>query len=384
MSPAQDKTVNKISLLGTDTVLPASQDKQNTLVEKTGAVVHSHRDFFNGTPGILMFRNAMNSMAAWVPTITSFVAMRGLWEKYEKFAANNKESLITKIAKPVLSEKYPLGRNTGFVFAGWFTYRASTKLWNRAYDRLFAAKSAEDATATIRAMPSNFKQDLKEIVPGGLAEIVPGSLALAIIPSAFLNQKTWRIKKGDFAQAKAGWLNNTLSTGVAYSAFLEICDHIYPKVTNGKDYGDYYHKLKGLPPKETIPDDQKKFGFFTSDGAGRMLFRTAPAVLLGFAAYFNPHFGGQRWSYAKFGMPTEFGKTAGEVANNWAKDYVAWAPSFTMYTVLSQVYRDNYDKLFEKIEKHAAVKKHPASGIEKADSHVAKIEGSRIPMTVQL
>jgi hypothetical protein len=342
----QDTTIDK----KTEAETPSVTGQPIDIASSVGKWAHGHRDFFRSKTGDIAARNILGSAVAWVPTIASFAVTRAAWEKYEAFAAKHADALLTKIGKPFLSKEFPVGRNIGFIFSGWFTYRTTSRLYHRAYDRLFAAKDSEAAAQVVRETPHTLVKDLKEIVPGGLAEVTVGAFVLGATKAALIPAKNHiAVNKGQWAEARKGFVNDWLATGIAYSAFTEVCDHIYPVVTHGKDSAAYYRELQGKSPKTEVPPEQKKFGFFTNDGAGRMVFRTTGAVLFGFAAYFA----GQRSVKAAIGVPTNIEHTVKGILTNYAKDYAAWIP-FAAYTSLSQIYREKYDAVFDRLEKKEA------------------------------
>ena len=202
-------------------------------------------------------------------------------------------------------------------------------------------------------MPGNAVKDFKEILPGGLAEVVVGAPVLAGVKAALVPKANFiAVEKGQWAQAKKGYVNDWIATGLAYSAFTEWCDHVYPKVSHDKDSQDYYRKLQGRKPEEKIPDDQKKIRIFHQRwGRGGLFFAPRLRCCSDFPLI-SPL---SAQSKPPWGYRTNLEPTLKGITRNFAKDYAAWVP-FTLFMGIAHVYKTKYDELFQKLEAKSAAK----------------------------
>lgn len=311
--------------------------------KKLGKWAFAHRDYFNSTGGQILWRNIAKGTVAWVPTVVAFTGNRYLF-KALKDEAKLGQYLAPK-AKEILAKPY-LGlaiENTSFVVAGFTTYRSFIKFWQRAYDRVFKdAKTEAEAINAVANIPATIIPDAKDIIPHEFASTALAAPVLACVrlglnppPNGFAGPPL----DGNMAAAKAGYLHDTLAATVAYSAFFEVNDRAYANISGGKDVVD---KIYSPTKKPEDYNQHKKFGFFTNDGVGRMLFRRVGSVLAGFA----PYIAIQRYSRVHVGDVKPFEHS---FIKNLAKEYSNHV-AFSVYTAESELYGKAYDRLFEKLE----------------------------------
>ncbi len=306
---------------------------------------------FTGRTGELLFRNIARTIVGVIPTAVTFMLTREAFVKYNSVAAEHADSLIVKALRPAMSDAFPVGKNITFIFGGFTVFREWCRVWQRAYDRLFSAPDEHAAAQAVRNMPKNLIKDAKDITPAEIACVAVGAFPLGAVKAAFINPRTYAVEKEAFAMARQGFVNDWLASVVAYVPFFEVADRIYDSASQGKDSPEYYRKLKGLPQKQDIPAGEKKFGFFTDDGIGRIAFRRGGSLLLGIAFFM----GGQRLAKAAFGNPTPALTGVGNFLTNTAKEYAAFVPFFG-YTAVSDLYTQGYDALFNKLEQKYAGK----------------------------
>lgn len=328
-------------------VKPAAARAEVTGLAKTlGEFAHRNRDFFTSRGGELFFRNFLNVVVNVVPTVITFMLTRHVSKAYMAFAEKNPERKTTKLLSPFLDAKNQLvGWQATFIFTGFTVFRAGCRMGRRLFDRVFSLnnKDANDTAQAISDIPSNLVKDFKEIIMPEIAGVMVGCIPLSAVKSGYLNPQTFQVSKGDWEQVKKGFTNDWLASVPAYFAFFESADRIYSAVSGGKDTPEYYRKLKGLPEKEKPANP--KYGFFTDDGVGSLAFRRGGSLFVGVAAWM----GLQRIGKAKFGSP-DMSRTGFEgFMRNTFREYTNFV-GFAGYTVLSDVYNQSYDGLFQQME----------------------------------
>jgi len=312
------------------------------LAKRLGEWAHKHRDFFTHLPGEIMFRNIAKVVVGVIPAALAFTGNR------YAFKAFNEATFTGSFAKTLQSlTKNKLFEQTAFIFGGFTVFRAFCKLWQRNYDRIFA--KSEDASKAIDAianLPGNIASDLKEILPSEIAGTAIAAFPLAAVKMGFKNpEPAPGTLKGNFAQAGAGLLNDWGASIPAYTVFFETNDRLYDDFSKGKDSPDYYSNLRGVAEpasKDKAAAAPKKWGFFTEDGFGRILFRRVTSIALGLA----PFIAGQRYAKAA-GYEVNLDKNG--FFNNVFNEYVSYLP-FVGFTVGSELASKGYDKLLEQLD----------------------------------
>ncbi|MDX2112573.1 MAG: hypothetical protein SFW63_02390 [Alphaproteobacteria bacterium] len=311
--------------------------------KKLGHFAFEHRDHFNSTTGSILWRNIAKGTVAWVPTVVAFTGNRYLFKALREEAKLG--HYLAPKAKEILAKPY-LGlaiENTSFVVAGFTTYRSFIKFWQRAYDRVFKdAKTEAEAIDAVAHIPTNIIPDAKDIIPHEFSSTFLAAPILACVRLG-LNPPAGGLAPaaldGNFAAAKAGYLHDLTAATVAYSAFFEANDRAYANISGGKDPVDKMYS----PVKDPAHyGEKKKFGFFTDDGVGRIVFRRVGSVLAGFA----PYLAVQRYSRAKVGDVKAFEHS---FLKNLTKEYSNHV-AFCLYTAEAELYGKAYDRLFEKLE----------------------------------
>ena len=313
--------------------------------KKLGHFAFEHRDHFNSTTGSILWRNIAKGTVAWVPTVVAFTGNRYLFKALTTEAKLGKH-LAPKI-KETLAHPY-MGKaieNTSFVVAGFTTYRSFIKFWQRAYDRVFKdAKTEAEAIDAVAHIPSNLIPDAKDIIPHEFSSTFLAAPVLAMVRLS-LNPSPKGPLDGRMDLAKEGYLHDMIAATLAYSAFFEVNDRAYANISGGKDAVDKMYS----PVKDPAHyGEKKKFGFFTDDGVGRIVFRRVGSVLAGFA----PYIAIQRFSRVHVGDVKPFedpSRPIREIFRNLGREYSNHV-AFSVYTAEAELYGKAYDRLFEKLE----------------------------------
>ncbi len=317
------------------------------LAKTLGHWAFEHRDHFKSTTGSILWRNILKGTAAWVPTAVAFTANRYAFKAWKD--AHLSEGIL-KTLQPLAH--MPMVENTSFVVAGFTTYRSFIKFWQRAYDRVFTAKSEEDAIRALQNIPRNIGKDAHDIIPHEFSSTLLAAPVLAGIRLG-LNPSPVKILDNNPQAAVAGYMQDVLAATVAYSAFFETNDRAYANISGGKDAVD----KKYDPHKKRGPKEHKHYAFFTDDGAGRIIFRRVGSVLAGFI----PYLAVQRYSRVHVGdvKPFEFGynQPFKGVMRNLGREYANHV-GFSIYTAESELYGKKYDELFARLEEKHKHREH--------------------------
>ena len=209
------------------------------------------------------------------------------------------------------------------------TCRFTKKIYDRNYDRIVNAGSAEDSAKAICNLPSNIAHDASELFAPEFAATSLASVPLvgiqkALHPTGFDGHS----------------LKHTLARIPAYTAFFETTERVF---------NDFEHQ-GGYPENE----HSRPYGDnpLTRDGIVRILLRQAGGVAVGILPYTMMQHGLYRRPHPEGGV------MAMNVArDNWKQAFkMEWQPyaTFASTFVGADFYRNEiYDKLAEKLAGNA-------------------------------
>ena len=326
--------------------------------EAFGVWAHEHKDEMNSDIARYGIRNGLNAAVALGGLTAVIVPVRHAFAKIAESAGNGTFTGFEKLDKgieKICSEKkksmVPMMVGVGLSFS---TFRTLFKVGKRNYDRLFSDESPEDSAKSFHDLPLNIMKDIEEIAP-----IEFPATCIAAVPLVAI-----RNGLGGMAQTHT---RDVLGSVPAYVAFFELTERLY------SGFGKDQSALKGIfqeaapTPKSKDDRDRLPYAAFTEDSPTRLAFRKLPAIALGIAPYIVLN----RKMYARNAIK-EMGeesiakeitegtinyaeqrggmKAGGEsFATSYGKEIKPFM-MFPAYTMISEAWMSNYDKLFEKLQ----------------------------------
>lgn len=342
-------------------VAPSSQPQGFS--DRMGKWAFDHKETMNSTAGSLAYRNFARTLVAIVPYVFVNVGV----QHFFKHTVNSGKS-FGKLLTPVL--KQPIIQSAAAIAFSFTTFRSTCKVWADNYDRIFKAKTQEDAAKAVKDLPGNIVKDYAKILPtemaatgisaiilaairGGLKTHEPAGSQKASYPleKDFPNDPTIRTKfPGDMKQLTGQLGNDYFANAAGYAAFFEVSDRLYSVFSKNHKNGVYH---KGTLPGACNDDQEKQeaatpYDRLNGDTPARLLFRNVAAV---FAATL-PFIAVQRFANMKTG-------NYNNKKNSYMKDVgvgmASWEPSFAVFTAGIEGWQRGYDGLLKKLhDKYSA------------------------------
>ncbi len=329
--------------------------KQGSLSDRVGTWAFAHKDQMNGVLPNYLIRNAANASIALagltaviVPVRLGFNALVEATKNGKAFTGFSKlDGVLNKIAK---EPSVPAILGVGLSFS---TFRTLFKTGKRNYDRVFGDNSAHDNAVSFHDLPRNIIKDIKAIAPHEFPATCFAAIPLVMI-------------RNGFGGPTKGMTRDIIGSIPAYTVFFEMTERMYSGFAKDQS------ALKGIY-KETAPTakhehdkDRKPYAAFTEDTPVRFAFRKLPAVALGIAPYIALN----RTMY-EHQAKTIYGKEKlteiieksnlskvqlggmNPTQDNYRTAYGKEIKPFLMFpafTMISEAWVSNYDKLFEKLQ----------------------------------
>lgn len=329
---------------------------KDSLSDQFGKWAYAHKDEMNSAPARYGLRNGVNAAGALAALTAVIVPVRHGFAKAAESASKGTFTGFEKLDKVIskaCSEKssmVPMMVGVGLSFS---TFRTLFKVGKRNYDRLFSDESAENSAKAFHDMPRNIMKDIEDIAPTEFA-----ATSLAAIPLVAI--------RSGFGGMKESIKHDIMGSIPAYVVFFELTERLY------SGFGKDQSALQGIfqeaspTPKPADDKDRLPYASFTEDSPVRLAFRKLPAVALGIAPYIYLN----RKMYARNAMK-ELGnelaetmktekkafaeqlggmKAGGEsFATSYGKEITPYL-MFPAYTVISEAWMNNYDKLFSSLQ----------------------------------
>lgn len=367
-NPSAPKAVPQAENSSPEKTKDAAQPKR-FLASNIGKWAHEHKDYMsnNWLPwyGI---RNAMASAFGITALVTILVPTRFGFGKLRSKAADvlkqNPESKLaqfTQVASNGLTENI-IG--TGLSFAG---FRTGYKLWQRNYDRIFVkAKTEEDSSQAVTDLPTNMAKDLRYLAPVEFPATLIAAVPLVAMRSGIrvhgnefnkakipgkplfgIPDKNGIIKEVDagglVAAGKDSRIKDVLGCIPAYTAFFEMNERVFDDFQTRRGHSKNEHShVKGVKHPSEQSKEKKPFDAMLEDTPARMYFYKVASVAAGIVPYIT-------WSrYAQNTKGWQM-KPTDSVWRAWTKEQGMFQ-GFALYTVGSEVARNNIDKLFQKLQ----------------------------------
>lgn len=375
-NPPAPKAVPQAENSSPEKTKEAAQPKR-FLASNIGKWAHEHKDYMsnNWLPwyGI---RNAMASafgitalVTILVPTRFGFGKLRTMADAALEKNPDHALARFTKMSTHGLAENI-IG--TGISFAG---FRTGYKLWQRNYDRIFVkAKDEDDASKAVTDLPSNIAKDLRYLAPVEFPATLIAAVPLVAMrsgmrvngnqfnkarykgtvePGLKLDQPLFRYQKegkfviGDSSGLVAAGLDSRVKDVIgsipAYTAFFEFGERMFDDFQTRRGYNKNEHShVKGVLHPSEQSKEKKPFDAMLEDTPARMYFYKVASVAAGIIPYIT-------WSrYAQGNLKLQM-KPSDSVWKAWSKEQGMFQ-GFALYTVGSEVARNNIDKLFQKLQ----------------------------------
>lgn len=328
--------------------------KEGSLSDRVGKWSYAHKDAMNSALPNYLIRNALNASIALAALTAVIVPVRlGL----SSLATASREAGkftgfegLDKAIHAVSSDKNVQAiAGVGLSFS---TFRTLFKTGKRNYDRIFGDKSAHDNAVAFHDLPRNIFNDLKEIAPVEFPATCIAAIPLVTARNAF----------GGAAQPST--MRDIIGCVPAYTVFFEATERLYSGFANDQSALHGIYKEAQPTPKSADPKDRKPYAEFTEDTPVRLAFRKLPAVALGIApyialnrrAYLNQAkelVGEEKATVPLGGMQTADNEALGLKRDTFRSAYNKEIKPFLMfpaYTVISEAWMSNYDKLFAKLQ----------------------------------
>jgi hypothetical protein len=329
-------------------LVPVPQEHSG-LTKSLGNWAYDHKPFFQSTTGSLAFRNAARTLTAIFPYLLVNVGAQHFFHHTVDKGKNLLGSqTLTKLFKPKIMQQ-AVGIALSFT-----TFRSFCKVWQNNYDRIFGAKTADEAADAIGNLPVNAMRDATHIVLSELAATGLSAITLAAIRTGLKTPEP----PGILHPVGKNYVNDYLANALGYTVFFEASDRLYSVFNKNHFNGQY---KGGTLPEDVNQQREKashaKYDTFTEDSPLRVVFRNGASVFV--AAL--PYIALQRLANSKTGN-YQPGK------NSYWKDVLhvgtkSWEIPFAVFTVGIEGFQRAYDKLFKKLEeKHANEKNQQSIG----------------------
>jgi len=375
--PAQSETTKQGE--GDNRIIPA----KGGFAAEAGQWALEHKDMFNknsiGWYGVRNVAGASVGLTAlalaYVPVMRGMAALTRATAGSENVAVQTTHKLVSS----------PIFRNFFGIGTSFAVYRTIHEAVRENYDRVFTnADSPEASAQAIHDLPKNMLGDIGRILPTELpatiiaaVSLVAGRMALTRAGwryGGYLADATWQkmgkteelAKKVKEGTEKIGFnakhfLHDHAAQTIAYTAFLETVERL-GKDWRGENKGEDRSKQNASP----VEEKHYAMPFFQQDGVGRVLFRQVPAIALGMLPYvagqhlcYNRPYEGEPFSKNKLFSPAHpveenFMRTVPDVKERWKNDIASeWLPyqGFAAYTLISELWRNGYDAVFDNIQK---------------------------------
>lgn len=344
------------------------------LANTIGKWAHEHKDYMsnNWLPWYGL-RNAAASVFGITALVTILVPTRfGFGKLRSKAAETLKQNPDSKLARFAQTTFNGLTENiigTGLSFAG---FRTGYKLWQRNYDRIFTkAPSEEDSAQAVSNLPENIASDLHYLAPVEfpatlIAAVplvamrsgmrlhgnefnkaalprVPGKPQLFEIKNPATNQLFQTDAGGLVAAGQDSRVKDVIGCIPAYTAFFEFGERMFDDFQTRRGYSKNEHShVKGVLHPSEQSKEKKPFDTMLEDTPARMYFYKVASVAAGIIPYIT-------WSrYAQNNKGWQM-KPTDSVWKAWSKEQGMYQ-GFALYTVGSELTRNNIDKLFQRLQ----------------------------------
>ncbi|MFO1241897.1 MAG: hypothetical protein U1E36_01640 [Rickettsiales bacterium] len=296
-----------------------------------------------------------------VPVRYGFNALRTATEKSTGLLGRNLNIAANGLTENVVG--------TGLSFAG---FRTGYKLWQRTYDKLFVKPKTEDeASQAVSNIPSTVAKDLGALAPVEFPATFLSAIPLVALRSGvrvsgnqfnkfrsqdplYKGQQIFEWQAGGkrvitdasglVAAGKDSRIKDIIGCIPAYTAFFEMNERIFDDFQTRRGHRKNEHShVKGVLPPDEQSKEKKPFDTMLEDTPARMYFYKVASVAAGIIPYIA-------WSrYAQNTKGWQMSAANDNFWSAWMKENKMYQ-GFALYTVGSEVARNNIDKLFQKLQ----------------------------------
>lgn len=342
---------------------PEPEKKSHGLLAgRLGKWAFAHKDAMSNDPlpwyGI---RNAMASALGITVLVTIHVPMKFGFSKIKRATAaletaegaarkDGRNFLVKAIHKVAGNSLFENSFITGVSFAG---FRTGYKLWQRNYDRLFVKPgSEEEAKEAVEAIPHKIAKDLRYLAPVEFPATMMAAFPLVAIRSGFrFSGNPEGMTAADISKGKDSRIKDVIGCIPAYAAFFEFGERMFDDFQTRRGYPKNEHShshVKGILPPEEQAKEKKPYDAMLEDTPARMYFYKVASVAAGIV----PYIAWSRYAQNNLGWQMKT-KTATQASDRfwkaWTKEQGMYQ-GFALYTVGSELVRNNIDKMFKRLQ----------------------------------
>lgn len=341
---------------------------------RIGHWAHRHKDYMsnNWLPWYGV-RNAMSSVIGITALVSIWVPVKFGLNKLKLLTAGSENMIGKAVNKVVGNTIFENTLSVGLSFAG---FRTGFKLSQRNYDRIFVKpQSEEEARKAVTDLPTNIAHDLRYLAPVEFPATLMAAFPLVAIRYGFratgntpgpdgLFRVTNRMNNGNTTSDVlqfVGWggdskIKDIIGCIPAYTAFFELGERIFDDWQTRRGYTANEHShshVKGILPPGEQSKEKKPYDTMLEDTPARMYFYKVASVAAGIVPYIA-------WSrYAQNNRGWQMNAND-NFWKAWAKEQGMYQ-GFALYTVGSELARNNIDKLFKSLQDKELEKQHVAS-----------------------